>query len=78
LYFFFLSASVDVKLPSTTLSTIDVKIGELNVIDTPGIVCENSIIVYIEDGEYYKAYGGTDGTYIDGGEQKLFAIYCEQ
>ena len=32
------------SFPSTTLSTIDVKIGELDVIDTPGIVCESSII----------------------------------
>jgi len=52
-------------------------IGEI-YLETNDKVCENSIIVYIEDGEYYKAYGGTDGTYIDGGEQKLFAIYCEQ
>ena len=32
------------SFPSTTLSTIDVKIGDLHIIDTPGIVCENSII----------------------------------
>ena len=32
------------SFPSTTLSTIDVNIGNLNVIDTPGIVCEDSII----------------------------------
>lgn len=32
------------SFPSTTLSTIDVKIGELDVVDTPGIVCEDSII----------------------------------
>jgi len=32
------------SFPSTTLGTIDVKIGELNVVDTPGIVCEDSII----------------------------------
>lgn len=36
------------SFPSTTLSTIDVKIGELEVIDTPGIVCEDSIINYID------------------------------
>jgi ribosome biogenesis GTPase A len=35
------------SFPSTTLSTIDVKIGELDVIDTPGIVCEDSIINYL-------------------------------
>ena len=32
------------SFPSTTLSTIDVLIGDLSVIDTPGIVCEDSII----------------------------------
>ena len=32
------------SFPSTTLSTIDVLIGDLAVIDTPGIVCEDSII----------------------------------
>jgi len=36
------------NFPSTTLSTIDVKIGELDVIDTPGIVCDNSIINYLD------------------------------
>lgn len=36
------------SFPSTTLSTIDVKIGNLNVIDTPGIVCEDSIINYLD------------------------------
>ena len=35
------------SFPSTTLSTIDVKIGELSVVDTPGIVCEDSIINYL-------------------------------
>lgn len=30
--------------PSTTLDTVPVKVGELNIIDTPGIVIENSII----------------------------------
>lgn len=34
--------------PSTTLSTIEVNIGNLNVIDTPGIVCEDSIINYLD------------------------------
>lgn len=34
--------------PSTTLSTINVKIGELEVVDTPGIVCEDSIINYMD------------------------------
>lgn len=36
------------SFPSTTLDTIDVKIGELSVIDTPGIVCEDSIINFID------------------------------
>ena len=36
------------NFPSTTLSTIDEKIGELEVIDTPGIVCEDSIINFID------------------------------
>lgn len=36
------------SFPSTTLSTIDVNIGDLNVIDTPGIVCEDSIINYLD------------------------------
>ena len=36
------------SFPSTTLSTIDVKIGNLYVIDTPGIVCEDSIINYLD------------------------------
>ena len=36
------------SFPSTTLSTIDVEIGNLNVIDTPGIVCEDSIINYLD------------------------------
>lgn len=36
------------NFPSTTLSTINVKIGELEVIDTPGIVCEDSIINFID------------------------------
>ena len=36
------------SFPSTTLSTIDVKIGELSVVDTPGIVCEDSIINYLD------------------------------
>lgn len=36
------------NFPSTTLSTIDVKIGELNVVDTPGIVCEDSIINFMD------------------------------
>lgn len=36
------------SFPSTTLSTIDVQIGELNIIDTPGIVCEDSIINYLD------------------------------
>ena len=42
------------SFPSTTLSTIDVKIGELNVIDTPGIVCENSIINYLSTKDIKK------------------------
>ena len=36
------------SFPSTTLSTIDVKIGDLGVIDTPGIVCEDSIINFLD------------------------------
>ena len=36
------------SFPSTTLSTIDVKIGILNVIDTPGIVCEDSVINFLD------------------------------
>ena len=36
------------SFPSTTLSTIDVKIGNLDVIDTPGIVCEDSVINYLD------------------------------
>lgn len=36
------------NFPSTTLSTIDVRIGELEVIDTPGIVCVDSIINYMD------------------------------
>lgn len=36
------------SFPSTTLSTISVKIGELDIIDTPGIVCEESIINYLD------------------------------
>lgn len=36
------------SFPSTTLSTIDVKIGDLDIIDTPGIVCEDSIINYLD------------------------------
>lgn len=36
------------SFPSTTLSTIDVKIGKLDVVDTPGIVCEDSIINYLD------------------------------
>ena len=36
------------SFPSTTLSTIDVNIGELDVIDTPGIVCEDSVINYLD------------------------------
>ena len=36
------------SFPSTTLSTIDVNIGDLLVVDTPGIVCEDSIINYLD------------------------------
>ena len=36
------------SFPSTTLSTIDVKIGDLDVIDTPGIVCEDSVINFLD------------------------------
>lgn len=39
------------SFPSTTLDTIDVKIGELDIIDTPGIVCDESIINYISSKE---------------------------
>lgn len=34
--------------PSTTLSVVDVKIGNLNIKDTPGIVINNSIINYLD------------------------------
>ena len=40
--------------PSTTLDVIDVKIGELNIKDTPGIVIDNSIINNISDKEIKK------------------------
>ena len=40
-------AVLTLRKQSTTLSTIDVKIGNLDVIDTPGIVCEDSIINYL-------------------------------
>ena len=36
------------SFPSTTLDTIDVKIGDLSVVDTPGIVCCDSIINYLD------------------------------
>lgn len=36
------------NFPSTTLSTINVNIGQLEIIDTPGIVCEDSIINFID------------------------------
>ena len=36
------------SFPSTTLGTIDVKIGELDVVDTPGIVVDDSIINYVD------------------------------
>lgn len=36
------------SFPSTTLSTIDVEIGELKVVDTPGIVCMDSVINYLD------------------------------
>lgn len=36
------------NFPSTTLSTINVKIGQLEIIDTPGIICEDSIINFID------------------------------
>ena len=42
------------SFPSTTLSTIDVKIGDVDVIDTPGIVCEDSIINYLDLKEIKK------------------------
>ena len=35
------------SFPSTTLSTIDVKIGDLSVVDTPGLVINDSIINYL-------------------------------
>lgn len=40
--------------PSTTLDVIDVKIGNLTVKDTPGIVIDNSIINYLSDKEIKK------------------------
>lgn len=36
------------SFPSTTLSTIDVEIGELKVVDTPGIVCMDSVINFMD------------------------------
>ena len=36
------------SFPSTTLGAIDVKIGDLNVVDTPGIVVDDSIINYLD------------------------------
>ena len=36
------------NFPSTTLGMIDVKIGNLDVFDTPGIVVEDSIINYVD------------------------------
>ena len=36
------------SFPSTTLGTIDVKIGDLDVVDTPGIVVDDSIINYVD------------------------------
>lgn len=36
------------SFPSTTLNSIDVKIGDLFVVDTPGIVCDDSIINYLD------------------------------
>lgn len=34
--------------PSTTLDVVDVRIGELNIMDTPGIVIDNSMINYLD------------------------------
>lgn len=42
------------SFPSTTLSTINVKIGELDVIDTPGIVVNDSIINYLSSKDIKK------------------------
>ena len=36
------------SFPSTTLGTIDVKIGDFDVVDTPGIVVDDSIINYVD------------------------------
>ena len=36
------------SFPSTTLSTIDVEIGGLTVVDTPGIVSDDSVINYLD------------------------------
>ena len=40
--------------PSTTLSTISIKIGELKIIDTPGIVIENSFINNLDNKDIKK------------------------
>ena len=37
------------NFPSTTLGVVDVKIGDISVKDTPGIVIENSIINYLDN-----------------------------
>lgn len=40
--------------PSTTLNTVDVKIGNLTIIDTPGLLINNSIVNKISDYEIKK------------------------
>ena len=40
--------------PSTTLDIVDVKVGNLNIKDTPGIVIENSIINYLNNKQIKK------------------------
>jgi len=35
--------------PSTTLDVVDVRVGNLNIKDTPGIVIENSIVNYLDN-----------------------------
>ena len=40
--------------PSTTLSTVNIKIGNLNIIDTPGLLISNSIVNKLDDSEVKK------------------------
>ena len=40
--------------PSTTLSTVNIKIGNLNIIDTPGLLISNSIVNKLDDSDVKK------------------------